>query len=376
MKYISIFIIAILAISCLPVPMAFADASLLDTWNTYAALDLWGDGSAYPADQSGAWKRVVQYPCYSDDGVPLGENSLQISNWRTNAADWVEYISTGSRAIEDCGDILCHLASQSIDQYDTYFMQSELYTRSDGYDYQEFYELHVSANGGSEQYDILVHLFAEGDGGQIVESALVSFNSSAYSYDDDEYDYGYNDNYDYSYDYNYDYGYDDDYSYGYGYDDGLGSDYWENKEITKLSNDKLWAIASSELTDKHGSYPASQACDGYVNTVWSEGVNGFGEGEWLEIRFNPTYILDFMIYGGYQKDSYRYYKNNRPRKIEVWTDDEYQGTIELDDDMAAQYFGFNNPVYTSSLRLKILSVYAGNECDDTCISEVCIFGYD
>ena len=168
-------------------------------------------------------------------------------------------------------------------------------------------------------------------------------------------------------------------SYGYGsgngYDDGLDDDFWVNKEIKMLSSDKLWAVASSELTDQYGAYPASQACDGYANTVWSEGVNGFGEGEWLEIRFDPTYILDFMIYGGYQKDSYRYYKNNRPRKLEVWTDDEYQGTIELDDDMAAQYFGFNNPVYTSSLRLKILSAYAGSEYDDTCISEVCIFGY-
>ena len=106
--------------------------------------------------------------------------------------------------------------------------------------------------------------------------------------------------------------------------------------------------------------------------MWSEGVDGIGDGECLSIAFDTACVTGFSIWGGYQKDSYRYYKNNRPREMEIWSDDEYQGTIELDDEFREQSFSFVNPVYTSSLRFVIVSVYDGNECDDTCISEVSI----
>lgn len=143
-----------------------------------------------------------------------------------------------------------------------------------------------------------------------------------------------------------------------------------------LSIDEMWASATSELTDEYGAYPASQACDGDLSTTWAEGVSGIGKDESLSIHFAPSYVTGFSIWNGYQKDSNRYYKNNRPSVMEVWADDAYMGRINLDDAMEEQSYGFGDPVYTSSLRFVIVSVYAGNAADDTCICEVSVQALD
>lgn len=133
-----------------------------------------------------------------------------------------------------------------------------------------------------------------------------------------------------------------------------------------------WNRFFKERGEETSTIRIEGACDNNLKTVWSEGVDGIGDGECLSIAFDTACVTGFSIWGGYQKDSYRYYKNNRPREMEIWSDDEYQGTIELDDEFREQSFSFVNPVYTSSLRFVIVSVYDGNECDDTCISEVSI----
>ena len=142
-----------------------------------------------------------------------------------------------------------------------------------------------------------------------------------------------------------------------------------------LVPDEVTAYASSTLTDSYGTYPASNACDGSESTTWSEGVNGNGIGQTITFSFDSVELAGFAVYGGFQKDSTRYYKNSRPKKLNVYVDGAYQCTVTLEDEMEVQRFDFEGPVYGSTLTLEIASVYTGSKCTDTCISEVYIWAY-
>ena len=185
---------------------------------------------------------------------------------------------------------------------------------------------------------------------QYLRSVDPWFNSSKVHYSNVPYD-------DYDDDCNDDY-YDDDDSYDYPYSERA------------LSSDEVEAYASSELTDAYGSYPAWKAYDGYTTSTWSEGVSGVGRGEYLGFRFEPAYVSSLSIWCGFHKDTRRYYKNNRPKEIGVWIGDEYQGLYEFGDTMTEHALFFDEPIYADNVELLIYSVYKGNECSDTCISEV------
>ncbi len=152
-----------------------------------------------------------------------------------------------------------------------------------------------------------------------------------------------------------------------------GSDEWGAPIY--LDPDEVTAYASSTLTDAYGTYPASNACDGDETTTWSEGVSGNGIGQAITFSFDSAYLAGFAICGGFQKDSNRYYKNSRPKQLNVYVDGDFQGTVTLEDAMDVQYFDFDSPVYARTLSLEIVSVYPGSKCTDTCISEVYIFAY-
>ena len=209
---------------------------------------------------------------------------------------------------------------------------------------------------------------------QYLRSVDPWFNSSKVHYSNVPYDDSYGGYYDNSYDddgddSNDDYYYDDlDDDY---YDDYYDDDYYDYPYSERaLSSDEVEAYASSELTDAYGSYPAWKAYDGYTTSTWSEGVSGIGRGEYLGFRFEPAYVSSLSIWCGFHKDTRRYYKNNRPKEIGVWIGDEYQGLYEFDDTMTEHALFFDEPIYADNVELLIYSVYKGNECSDTCISEV------
>ena len=305
---------------------------------------------------------LVNMYAETDGGEEVNARTIE-SSFFEGIDDWSEFTYIGDRVTQ--GDLLLKESPDSfaapmiVVSNGTYL--SNCYANSDGWVYCEYEGL----NGY-----ILMGYLREPNGYERPDNDNDYDDYNGYDYDSDYGSYDYDNDYD-DYDYDNDY---DGYDYDDYYDDYDRSDSDGTQGVTErtLSSSEMWAYATSELTDKYGTYPATQACDNNLNTVWSEGVDGIGDGECLSIAFDTACVTGFSIWGGYQKDSYRYYKNNRPREMEIWSDDEYQGTIELDDEFREQSFSFVNPVYTSSLRFVIVSVYDGNECDDTCISEVSI----
>ncbi len=133
------------------------------------------------------------------------------------------------------------------------------------------------------------------------------------------------------------------------------------------------AYATSTLKDKYGIYPALNAYDGNLSTAWAEGASGFGYGESITFNFDYCQVAELEIYAGYQKDTNRYTRNNRPSKIAVYLDGNYAGTYSLDDVEDVQTVVLDEAAYASELTIEILDVYSGSKYDDTCISEVNIY---
>ncbi len=135
--------------------------------------------------------------------------------------------------------------------------------------------------------------------------------------------------------------------------------------------------ASSELTDKYGSYPAWQAFDGDELTVWSEAASGAGVGETLYGSYSVSggewWVLGVAIRAGHHRNGTIFLKNNRPEEITASVNGrEY--TVTLADIMDWQTVLFDEPILAQeeyiNLGVTINSVYSGSKYNDTCISSL------
>lgn len=185
---------------------------------------------------------------------------------------------------------------------------------------------------------------------------------------------------------------------------------------------KSWTLARSSVLRENGKsielYEWDKAFDNNTDTAWVEGVPGFGRNEYImanvEIRNGKFYYaVDYhdtkeesgikiylSILNGFCKNQNLYFSNNRVKKARIvfydtpisigqdYTTIEadpiivFEKEIELEDVMEEQKFCFNLttrvdfPICTSFLlmQLTILDVYPGTDYDDTCISEIKVYG--
>lgn len=133
------------------------------------------------------------------------------------------------------------------------------------------------------------------------------------------------------------------------------------------------AESSSEYTSKKlVTYEANNAIDEDLSTTWTEGVDGDGEGEYLELVLvgNRNKIGALKIYNGYIKNEEVFEKNNRVKDAEIVFEDGSSETFTLKDTYKPQYVVFSKVHEGSSLKLIIQSVYKGTKYQDACISEI------
>ena len=138
------------------------------------------------------------------------------------------------------------------------------------------------------------------------------------------------------------------------------------------------AVASSVLYEEgfdHGAYNVLFDND---ELAWSEGAQGTGVGEWIELSYaQRCYINALTIKPGFLKSEELFYANAVPKRILVQGDN---ASVELDlsayvDDYAACKqgitFAFSDPIWCSgSLRLTILEVREGSRWEDAVITAV------
>lgn len=143
--------------------------------------------------------------------------------------------------------------------------------------------------------------------------------------------------------------------------------------------------ASSELTDNMSTYSVEAVLDGNKDTCWAEGVDGNGEGEYIEIHFRePIYLTDISLLNGYMKNEDVFNKNGKIRRIELsYSDgnshesllDEYEFQ-DVEGQAYSDWISYGSPIYTDYLKVTILKASHGEKYEDTCLSELQLWGYE
>jgi hypothetical protein len=121
------------------------------------------------------------------------------------------------------------------------------------------------------------------------------------------------------------------------------------------------------------SFQATNLVDGDLATPWLEGANGAGLGEWVRFEFTqPLELARIEILNGYQKDEERFAGNPRVRLIMVEYSSGATQLVELSDLKDPQMI---NPTSEAVewVKLAIVSVFPGDQWEDTALSEVRIY---
>ena len=91
------------------------------------------------------------------------------------------------------------------------------------------------------------------------------------------------------------------------------------------------AYASSVVAQEGYDNSSLVAIDGLLETSWQEGVDGNGEGEYLELYLNGEQPVKYLILnlGNWRSNDW-FYDNNRPRSLTIQVG-EYTATYEFPD---------------------------------------------
>lgn len=158
----------------------------------------------------------------------------------------------------------------------------------------------------------------------------------------------------------------------------------------------VWCAVQSQEVTAWGSswlpqqgtieYLPANVTDGSRSTVWSEGVPGYGIGEFVELgyRYNEPsqeypQQFDFetiCIVNGYAQNAKKWAANSRVKAMDVYVNENRLFRFNLQDTIEPQYFDISDyglrawAGEQTIFRFVITDVYPGDLYDDTCITGI------
>jgi hypothetical protein len=152
-----------------------------------------------------------------------------------------------------------------------------------------------------------------------------------------------------------------------------GSRYVSRGDRWTMAHLNYQVTASSTLPDSDGrSYDAGNVKGMGRQESWSEGADGPGIGEWLEIKPEVAKPLDAIeMNPGYFKSDDLFQANARPRNVRVDLNGEHSFTASVSDDRSSCWIpirGYDKPV--KKIRLTFLEVWPGKKFEDLCVSGI------
>lgn len=143
--------------------------------------------------------------------------------------------------------------------------------------------------------------------------------------------------------------------------------------------DNITASASSELKETNLTHYANRVIDGDLDTAWVEGVRGVGINEWimLETTDNSKMTVSAIEFSlGYQKSDQLLKSNGWPNKVLIECENNYKQEAEFYTFDYSSVVVLDQSQTTKWIKITILEATPGAKYDDTCISEICLYGID
>ena len=150
----------------------------------------------------------------------------------------------------------------------------------------------------------------------------------------------------------------------------------EENEIVNSLPVFTYASASSILAPIETSnntyyYYANNVLSENLNTCWSEGVAGNGEGESLLLQSDTQQkISKLWFYNGLMESEELFYKNGRAKDITLEFSDGIKKTFVLSGEYFEQplKINFDEPILSDFIKITIDSTWSGEKYEDTCIT--------
>ncbi len=172
--------------------------------------------------------------------------------------------------------------------------------------------------------------------------------------------------------------------------DGRFYGYMTNSEKRWDENEGFYmdAWSPSVLESDNGfSYEPENLLENSIERTWSEGAEGYGIGEYIDLFMQFTdqphagvYVDEICIVNGYAKDEETWKKNGRVKTMRLYwggtSESCYIGNICLEDTREVQYIDLSEfqlfiPTGThATLSLYIEEVYEGSMYADTCVTGI------
>lgn len=137
------------------------------------------------------------------------------------------------------------------------------------------------------------------------------------------------------------------------------------------------ASATSVVDQEGHDNSANMVLDGKDETSWQEGVDGVGIGEQLTFQFNKECKVRYLSLklGNWRNSDY-YWKNNRPRTLEITTNNGTTATVTFPDEQKECWVEFSEDCPASDINIMIKDVYEGtsSKWNDTCIAGIEFYG--
>jgi len=147
-----------------------------------------------------------------------------------------------------------------------------------------------------------------------------------------------------------------------------------------IGRNKQWTVAHSNYQVKASSVHPPEEGNHYDaenirhswDKMWSEGAQGPGAGEWLELTpVTPKPLAAISITPGCVKSDELFAANARPKKMRVELNGEHQFTVDVPDSKEEFEFPITNykkPV--KKIRLTFEEVWPGKRFEDLCVTSV------
>jgi hypothetical protein len=130
--------------------------------------------------------------------------------------------------------------------------------------------------------------------------------------------------------------------------------------------------ASTSLAETNGvTYEPKNLGDLKGGGVWCEGEAGSGLGSWVQADLEgPKLVTSLRIWNGNWYTNDFWVRHNRAKEVEVEFSDGSVQKYTLKDEYKPELIHLTKPVSTSSVKVKVRSVYNGSTFNDTVISEL------
>lgn len=117
----------------------------------------------------------------------------------------------------------------------------------------------------------------------------------------------------------------------------------------------------------------------FQGVIWIEGVHGVGINEWIKLETTDgskmtVSAIEFSL--GYQKNNQLLQNNGWPNKVLIECESGYTQEEEFYTCYNSDVVALDQPQTTGWIIVTILEATSGAKYDDTCISEICVYGID